>query len=54
LQTDDYIRQLAVVDPHPNDRLRVIGTLSNMPEFAAAFKCAATSAMVRKDRCQIW
>jgi putative endopeptidase len=54
LQTDDSIRQLAVVDPHPNDRLRVIGTLSNMPEFAAAFKCAATSAMVRKDRCQIW
>jgi len=54
LQTDAYTRQLVVIDPHPNDKLRVLGTLSNMPEFAAAFKCAATDKMVRKDRCQIW
>jgi len=54
LQNEAYTRQLATIDPHPNDRLRVIGTLSNMPEFQAAFKCAATDAMVRKDRCQIW
>jgi putative endopeptidase len=54
LQTDAYTRQLANLDVHPNDRLRIIGTLSNMPEFAQAFKCAATTAMVRKDRCQIW
>jgi putative endopeptidase len=44
LETEAYTRQLAVVDPHPNDRLRVIGTLSNMPEFRAAFACAANSA----------
>ena len=54
LQTEAYTRQLAVVDPHPNDKLRVIGTLSNMPEFRAAFACAADAAMVRKERCQIW
>ena len=54
LQNEAYTRQLAVTDPHPNDRLRVIGTLSNMPEFRAAFACAATAPMVRKDRCQIW
>ena len=54
LETEDYTRQLAAIDPHPNDRLRVAGTLSNMPEFAAAFSCAATSSMVRKDRCQVW
>jgi putative endopeptidase len=54
LQNEAYTRQLATIDPHPNDRLRVIGTLSNMPEFRAAFTCAATDAMVRKDRCQIW
>ncbi|HEX3467613.1 MAG TPA: M13 family metallopeptidase [Candidatus Elarobacter sp.] len=54
LQTDDYTRELVLLDPHPNDRLRVIGTLSNMPAFRAAFRCAATSPMVRKDRCQIW
>jgi putative endopeptidase len=54
LQTEAYTRQLAVYDPHPQDRLRVIGTLSNMPEFAAAFGCAANAPMVRKDRCQVW
>ena len=54
IQTEAYIRQLAISDPHPNDRLRVIGTLSNMPEFRAAFACAANSAMVRKKRCRIW
>jgi len=54
IQTEDYTRRLAVQDSHANDRLRVIGTLSNMPEFAAAFQCAASTPMVRKDRCQIW
>lgn len=54
LQTEAYTRQLAIVDPHPNDRLRVIGTLSNMPEFRAAFACAANAAMVRKKPCRIW
>ena len=54
IQTEEYTRRLAVIDSHPNDRLRIIGTLSNMPEFQAAFACAATDAMVRKDRCQIW
>jgi predicted metalloendopeptidase len=54
LQTEAYTRQLVVVDPHPNDKLRVIGTLSNMPEFRAAFHCAAGDKMVRAERCQIW
>jgi len=48
------IRQLAVTDPHANAKLRVIGTLSNMPEFRAAFKCPAGTAMVRNESCQIW
>ncbi len=54
LQTEAYTRQLAVIDPHPNDKLRVNGTLSNMPEFAAAFHCAANAKMVRANACRIW
>ncbi|MEA2721017.1 MAG: putative endopeptidase [Candidatus Eremiobacteraeota bacterium] len=54
LQTDEYTRRLAVLDTHPQDRLRVIGTLSNMPEFRSAFHCAASAPMVRKNRCRIW
>ncbi|MEA2721016.1 MAG: putative endopeptidase [Candidatus Eremiobacteraeota bacterium] len=54
IATEGYIRQVAATNEHPWDKYRVIGTLSNMPEFQSAFKCAATDKMVRKDRCQIW
>jgi endothelin-converting enzyme/putative endopeptidase len=42
--------------PHPTGEYRVIGPLSNMAEFAAAFGCKADSAMVRAPdkRCEVW
>ncbi len=52
--TEGFIRQIAATNEHPWDKFRVIGTLSNMPEFQSAFQCAPTDKMVRKDRCQIW
>jgi putative endopeptidase len=55
-QRPEYTRLLASVDPHPFDKFRVNATLSNMPQFAAAWGCKLPSPMVRpaKDRCQIW
>jgi len=43
-------------DPHPIAKFRVIGPLSNMPEFARAFSCKAGSAMVRspEQQCRVW
>ena len=43
-------------DPHPIAKFRVIGPLSNMPEFAQAFSCKAGSAMVRPadQQCRVW
>ena len=43
-------------DPHPIAKFRVLGPLSNMPEFQAAFSCKADAAMVRApdQRCAIW
>ena len=43
-------------DPHPIGKYRVIGPLSNMPEFQKAFGCGATAPMVRPPdtRCQVW
>ncbi|HTJ27939.1 MAG TPA: M13 family metallopeptidase [Candidatus Limnocylindria bacterium] len=54
IATDGYIRQIAKTNEHPVDKYRVLGTLENLPEFQAAFACAPTDKMVRKDRCQIW
>ena len=43
-------------DPHPIAKYRVIGPLSNMPEFAHAFSCKPGSAMVRppEQQCRVW
>jgi putative endopeptidase len=43
-------------DPHSPAMFRVIGPLSNLPEFAGAFQCKAGDKMVRGDdkRCVVW
>jgi len=40
-------RQMVKTDSHPTAKYRVIGPLSNAPEFQQAFACKAGSAMVR-------
>jgi endothelin-converting enzyme/putative endopeptidase len=49
-------RLMVQSDPHPTGKYRVIGPLSNMPEFQQAFACKQDSPMVRaKDvRCEVW
>jgi endothelin-converting enzyme/putative endopeptidase len=49
-------RVMVQVDPHPVAKFRVIGPLSNLPEFATTFGCAANSAMVRPSakKCDVW
>jgi putative endopeptidase len=49
-------RQVQATDPHPVPRFRVIGTLSNLPEFQRAFSCRAGAEMVRppERRCVVW
>jgi putative endopeptidase len=47
-------RQMVQNGPHPTGKFRVIGPLSNMPEFAKAFGCAPGSEMVRAKRCEVW
>jgi putative endopeptidase len=43
-------------DPHPIARYRVIGPLSNLPEFQQAFDCKADAPMVHPadKRCEVW
>ena len=49
-------RQRVSADPHPVPRFRVIGPLSNSPEFQQAFSCRAGAEMVRQaeKRCAVW
>jgi len=49
-------RQFVLTNPHPISKYRVIGPLSNLPEFHQAFRCKAGDAMVRPadQRCGIW
>jgi endothelin-converting enzyme/putative endopeptidase len=41
---------------HPTGKYRVIGPLSNLPEFQKAFDCPADAPMVRPPgkRCEVW
>ncbi len=52
----EQARLLAQTDPHSPAHFRVIGPLSNLPEFASAFQCKAGDKMVRSDdkRCVVW
>jgi endothelin-converting enzyme/putative endopeptidase len=52
----EFARMMIQGDPHPIAKFRVIGPLSNMPPFAAAFSCTPGSAMVRppEQRCEVW
>lgn len=54
--TDQALRNQVRTDPHAPALWRVMGPLSNLPEFAAAFHCKAGDPMVRPDslRAAIW
>ncbi len=53
-QTEESARLLAQVDPHSAPHWRVIGPLSNTPEFAKAFSCKPGDAMVPAKTCRVW
>lgn len=53
--TPEASRLLAQTNPHSPGQYRVNGTVSNMAEFAQAFSCKPTDAMVRGDKaCKVW
>jgi putative endopeptidase len=52
--TEAAARQRAQTDPHSPGEFRVVGSVSNMPEFRAAFGCKAGQPMVREEACRAW
>src|SRR4030081_2115178 len=49
-------RLMMQTDPHPVAKYRVIGPLSNLPEFQQAWSCKSDATMVRPQgkRCEVW
>lgn len=49
-------RSMIQGDPHPIAKYRVIGPVSNLPDFQRAFACPADAPMVRPEgqRCEVW
>jgi endothelin-converting enzyme/putative endopeptidase len=49
-------RLMMQTDPHPTAKYRVIGPLSNLPEFQKAWSCPTDAPMVRPEgkRCDVW
>ena len=52
----EFARTMVQGDPHPIARYRVIGPVSNLPEFQKAFSCKPDAPMVRPAnlRCEVW
>lgn len=55
-QTDEYLRNQVMTDPHSPARYRVLGPVSNMKEFQEAFGCEGEGTFMRPDstRIVIW
>ncbi|XP_035206091.1 neprilysin-2-like [Stegodyphus dumicola] len=50
----ETLRNIITYAPYSPSKFRVIGPMSNLPEFAKDFQCNVTSEMVRKNKCQVW
>ena len=52
----EALRLQVATNPHSPSQFRVIGPLSNLPEFAQAFQCKAGDKMVRSGdkQCVVW
>ncbi|XP_029721735.2 endothelin-converting enzyme 1 [Aedes albopictus] len=48
------VAKYLVEDEHSPSKYRVLGVLSNMPEFSEAFQCPSGSKMNPKKKCRVW
>jgi putative endopeptidase len=51
---DEQVRNQVMTDPHSPAHFRVVGPMSNMPEFKEAWGCSEGDPMVRDEQIVIW
>uniref|UniRef100_A0A673CIB2 Endothelin-converting enzyme 1 n=1 Tax=Sphaeramia orbicularis TaxID=375764 RepID=A0A673CIB2_9TELE len=54
VRTPESSHEGVITDPHSPSRFRVIGTISNSPEFSKHFGCKADAPMNPKHKCELW
>ena len=54
MATEEIEQMLIKTDPHSPPSFRVIGPLSQYPEFAEAFSCDPGTPMNPVERCEVW
>ncbi|XP_035221572.1 neprilysin-2-like [Stegodyphus dumicola] len=52
--TPEFEKFNIMAGSHTPQKFRVIGTMSNLPEFSEDFQCEPDSAMNRKTKCRVW
>ncbi len=51
---DEKLKELILNDPHSPEHFRVLGSVSNVEDFANDFNCPSGSNMNPKTRCSVW
>ncbi|KAF7989466.1 hypothetical protein HCN44_008140 [Aphidius gifuensis] len=54
IYTNEFLKNNYLSNVHPPSKFRVIGTLSNMPEFTKDFSCPSGSNMNPTKKCSVW
>jgi len=51
---DEKLKQQILTGVHPPSHFRVLGSVSNIEDFANDYNCPAGSKMNPKTRCSVW
>uniref|UniRef100_H3BXR3 Endothelin-converting enzyme 1 n=1 Tax=Tetraodon nigroviridis TaxID=99883 RepID=H3BXR3_TETNG len=54
VRTPESSHESIITDPHSPPRFRVIGSISNSPEFSQHFGCKADAPMNPRHKCELW